>query len=426
MKKSLNLLDLLVLNAWWVGLSFKWNGLHALLLPAMLQRMVPEELKNTYLGLLTFFGLVLAMVLQPLSGALSDRWRSPWGRRRPLAVLGTAFDLVFLAVLAAAGGLLGVALGYIALQISSNLAHGPMQGLLPDQTPRQQIGQASGFKNFMDMFGLILASLVLGRTIDPQAEHPWFPIALIMGVVAVSGAITFLGVREQPSDRESPEEEVPPQGWVPLLSQPLQDLRRLDWRAHRPFLRLMAARFFFLLAVYGVQVFAQYYLRDALGVANPVKTTGDLLAAITLALVAFAVLGGWVGDRWGHSRVAWVASGLGALGCLLLLLARTPQEVLLYGVVLGMGIGLFLTANWALLNASAPPAEAGLFMGLTNLATAGSGAAGRLQGPLIDALNALRPGAWWGYSALFLLGALFILISALLLLERPPAKTAEQ
>jgi hypothetical protein len=51
-------------------------------------------------------------------------------------------------------------------------------------------------------------------------------------------------------------------------------------------------------------------------------------------------------------------------------------------------------------------------MGLTNLATAGAGALSRLQGPLIDGLNAARPGAWWGYMALFLIAALGIALSA--------------
>ena len=85
---------------------------------------------------------------------------------------------------------------------------------------------------------------------------------------------------------------------------------------------------------------------------------------------------------------------IGAAGCLLLLAARTPTLLLLFGAVLGVGIGLFLTANWALANALAPAAAAGKFLGLTNLATAGAGAVGRLQGPMIDLLNNARPGAF--------------------------------
>ena len=45
----------------------------------MLLNYVPAELKNTALGMLTFTGLIIAMLVQPLSGALSDRWVSRWG-----------------------------------------------------------------------------------------------------------------------------------------------------------------------------------------------------------------------------------------------------------------------------------------------------------------------------------------------------------
>ena len=94
----------LTLNAYWVGLSFMWNGLHVIILPAVLLHFVPDAQKNTYLGLLTFTGLVIAALLQPVAGAWSDRWVSRWGRRRPLIVLGTVFDFVFLAFLGWGGG----------------------------------------------------------------------------------------------------------------------------------------------------------------------------------------------------------------------------------------------------------------------------------------------------------------------------------
>ena len=45
-----------------------------------------------------------------------------------------AFDFVFLALLAWSGSILVVIIGYVGLQIASNTAHGPMQGLIPDES----------------------------------------------------------------------------------------------------------------------------------------------------------------------------------------------------------------------------------------------------------------------------------------------------
>jgi MFS family permease len=397
--------DILFVNTYWIGLSFMWNSLHVIILPAVLLHLVPESLKNTYLGLLTFFGLILAMVIQPISGAISDRWASAWGRRRPLILLGTLFDVVFLAFLGWSGGLAWLAVGYIGLQVSSNVAHGPLQGLLPDVVPEAQLGKASGIKNLMDMVGLVAASLLMGQLVDPDVRHPVGVMSLVAVVLAVGAAFTLLGVRESPS--LAGERRVNWMAW--------RESFRIDLRVHRAFAWLIASRFLYLIGIYGVQSFAQYYVRDVLAVANPIELTGNLLAAITLALIFFALGGGWLGDRIGHMRVSLLASLFGFLGCMLMILARTPETLLIFGSIFGVGIGLFLTANWALANELAPQAEAGKFMGLTNLATAGAAAVGRLEGPLIDALNNANPGAWLGYMGLFLIGAVCILGSAFLL-----------
>jgi MFS family permease len=78
-------------------------------------------------------------------------------------------------------------------------------------------------------------------------------------------------------------------------------------------------------------------------------------------------------------------------------------------------MGLFLTSNWALANSLAPQGEAGKYLGLTNLATAGAAAFARLEGPILDGLNAAWPEEWIGYRGLFIFGALCMLLSLFLL-----------
>jgi len=408
--KPLRWHQLLVLNAYYLGLSFMWNGLHVIILPAVLLNYVPADLKNTYLGLLTFVGLVIAMLVQPISGALSDRWTSRWGRRRPLILIGTLFDFIFLAILGWFGGLPWLAVGYIGLQASSNLAHGPIQGLLPDQVPPEQLGAGSGIKNLVDMLGLVLSSLFLGRLFDPAAARPTLPLAIIIGLLAAAAAVTLIGVREKPALRQR-SQKIPREPATSSIPLPKAAARR----QLSPYAWLIIARFSFLLGIYGIQTFAQYFIQDVLKAANPPKLTGDLLAAIAISLIIFALAGGWLGDRLGHIRMHTIAGGIAALGCFLMLFVRTPTTLILFGSIVGIGIGLFLTANWALASLLAPPSEAGKYLGLTNLATAGSAAAGRLLGPLIDLVNNSRPGAFLGYTGLFLfaaactLGSIFII-----------------
>ena len=422
--KKLNLTQLLVLNAYWMGLSFMWNAIHPILLPAILLNYVPDAKKNTYLGLLTFVGLIIAMIVQPITGALSDGWKSRFGRRRPLAVFGTLFDFLFLSILAWAGGFAWLFIGYIGLQFSSNIAHGPMQGLLPDRVPKSQLGVAASLKTFMDMFSLIVASLVAGRMLDPTTRNPTNLMLVVMGLLAISAAITIFGVKESSSILRAPKKHRDysersdsgdeagkgDRGQGEFFAQ-----FRINFRENSSYWWLIAERALFILGIYGVQAFAQYYLQDVLRVPNPPKQTGDLLAVLTISLVVLVLLGGWLTDRYGAKRILSIGTLIASGGMLLMLFATDMRGLTVFGSILGAGIGLFLTSNWALANSLAPEAEAGKYLGLTNIATAGSGALARLEGPALDWLNAAQPGAWLGYKALFIFGALCIFLSVFLL-----------
>lgn len=377
-----------------------WNSIHPILLPAVLLNYVPDAKKNTYLGLLTFVGLVIAMIIQPISGALSDGWRSRFGRRRPLAVVGTLFDFVFLSVLAWAGGLMWLFVGYVGLQFSSNIAHGPMQGLLPDRVPRSQMGVASSLRTFMDMLSLVFASLLAGRLLDPITRDPAPIMIIVMSLLAVSASLTFFGVKEKRTLERTRTD------WKSLLGS-----FRINFRENSSYWWLIVERMFFLLGIYGIQTFAQYYLQDVLRVPDPPQQTGDLLAALTITMVILVLFAGWLTDKYGAKRILVIGTCIAAAGMLLMLLAIDMRGLTIFGSVLGAGIGLFLTSNWALANSLAPQEEAGKYLGLTNLATAGSAALSRLEGPVLDWLNAMWPGAWVGYKGLFLFGAVCMLLS---------------
>ena len=408
MTKALSATRLISVNAYWVGLSFMWNALHPIVLPALLLNYVPDPKKNTYLGLLTFAGLLLALVLQPLAGAASDNWNSRFGRRRPLMVIGTVLDFAFLAVLAWTGGLLWLILGYVGLQLSSNLAQGPLQGLLRDQVPEQQLGTASSIKIAMDVSSLIVASILAGRSMGSQSNNPTIIMLIIMILLAGSSSITIFGTKEEPSASQGRP------NWSDLVSQ-----FRIDVRHHSEYWWLITQRALFLMGIYGVQAFAEYYIQDVLRVPNPAQQTGQLLAMIAAGVLLLVLIGGWLTDRIGAKRILYIAAAITVAGILLFLLATTERGLPLAGSVLGAGIGLFLTSNWALANRLAPVGESGKFLGLTNLATAGASALVRLQGPLVDVLNAARPVAWLGYRGLFVFCAGCILLSAIVLAKVP-------
>ena len=390
--------DYIGMNVYWFGLAFLWNGLHPIILPAMLLGFVPEALKNTYLGSLTFGGLILAMVIQPLAGALSDRTRSRWGRRRPWILLGVILTLIVLAIMARASSLGVLILAYVLLQLVSNTAHGPAQGLIPDLVPQERHGLAAGIKNLFEMSGLIVTSLVAGKLMsDGNAA---LALTVTGVVVAAAAGVTLVGTPEAPASGVG----------GPAAVQALRETLRVDLSRAPGYARLLVSRFLILLGIYAVQAFAQYYIRDRLQVPDPAAVTGNLMATIGLALTALVFPAGYLSDRFGRLRLNQLAGILAALGVLMLIPIRTVPPLYIAGTIIGAATGIFLSVNWALATDMIPQDEAGKYLGLSNLATAGAGAASRLGGPLIDGLNALRPGAFLGYPALMLLAALSIAV----------------
>jgi MFS family permease len=410
---------LFVLNAYWIGLSFMWNSLHVTILPAVLLNYVPENEKNTWLGLLTFFGLILAMVIQPLSGALSDLWASKMGRRRPFIWFGTLGDMIFLGILAFVGGLPALFVGYIGLQITSNIAHGPAQGLLPDEVPTEQLGVASGIKTAMDMFGIIISSLLMGFLITAKNADPTKSVLAIIGFMVLFGGITLLGSHEKA--------QTPPQQNQLLLIKGLwKKVFNFNAEGDKSYWRLIFSRFLYLVGIYGFQSFAQYFIRDKFPQENPIVFTQLVMGTFVVVLIIFSLLAGFLGDRYGRKRIHIISGFIGAAGAILLIFAATPTELILYGCVMGTGLGIFMSTNWAMANQMAPAAEAGKYMGLTNLATAGSAAVARLEGPMIDGFNNAAPGMLIGWTVLFALSAVLMICSSLAMRNVPDTKVATE
>ena len=100
-------------------------------------------------------GIVIAVVVQPTVGTLSDYTISRWGRRKPYIVVGSLLDCVFLVGLATSNTLVAVVAFVTLLQFSSNVAQGPFQGYVPDLVAAPQVGLASGMVGLFTVLGVV-------------------------------------------------------------------------------------------------------------------------------------------------------------------------------------------------------------------------------------------------------------------------------
>jgi MFS family permease len=173
-------------------------------------------------------------------------------------------------------------------------------------------------------------------------------------------------------------------------------------------------RLMFLAAITSIQGFAPYFLMYAFKITNEAAAamTGNLIMIVGIFTLLSAIPSGWLSDKFGHKRLVALSGIFAAVGGFLLLATiwlPNMTLILVAGCILGLATGLFMTTNWALGTKVVPPAEAGRYLGISNLAGAGAGMIGSgIGGPVADSLNGVLPGL--GYFSIFAsYGVLFVL-----------------
>lgn len=466
MMKKLRWFDYITINIYWLGLSMASGSLTPIILPYLVGLFVPEEVKGTALGTLRSAGLAIAILVQPAAGLLSDRSKLRWGRRRPYIFLGTVLNLLFLTLMGLAGNYWFLFASVLLLTFSSNIGHGALQGLIPDLVPEEQRGRASGVKAIMELAPIIITAFTTARLIG--AGEVWAALLLVMAFFLVTMLITVFFVHEEPLIEEV-KEPLSPQlvrialltiifvvvtivaggavglvgrlsrgmGVVQLVAVGLAGLAAMAgaiilgvwWsarvgigegaRQYPSFTWWVMNRLLYLAAVGSIQGFALYFLQDVLLVPNAPVAVGNLMMVVGIFTLLAALPSGWLADRFGRKPLVALAGVGGALGTFLLFISHDMAMVTVCGTIIGMSAGVFMTTNWALGTDLVPPAEAGRYLGVSNLAGAGAGIVGAgIGGPMADFFNAYQRGL--GYLVIFAIyGVLFLLSAVTLLKVRP-------
>jgi len=457
--KSARWYDFISINLFWLGLNIRNTAIGTFIMPYLVEQYAPSNLINTSLSAMRTAGLIIAMLVQPAAGLISDRSTSRFGRRRPFIFIGVLLDLVFLAAIGLSWTYWTLLVAVLLIQFSSNISHGPLQALIPDMVPEDQRGRASAVKAIFELAPIILVGLTIAPLVG--GKHLGWAIIVTGAGLLITALVTIFTVKEQPL-KEKPD--IP--FWPPMLrvlgmlagillgavagllgggligglvglitwllggkSIALSVIVGVGgaiamiiavvvgvWvgslstignaaRQRSSFIWWIVNRLLFLAAITSIQGFALYFLMYAFKITPEQSSnlTGTLTFIIGIFILASAVLAGWLTDRIGHKLLVGISGILAAVGGSVLLgTIWLPNLSLIYlaGFILGLATGLFMTSNWAMGTNLVPPAEAGRYLGISNLAGAGAGMIGAgIGGPMADYLNQSMPGL--GYFAIF-------------------------
>ncbi|WP_329339412.1 MFS transporter [Streptomyces sp. NBC_00663] len=377
----------------WVG----WYGPLQILLARQAEDFAPGTgmSKETLLAWVTGAGAVVSLAANPFFGALSDRTTARRGRRTPWIVAGTAGGALSLLLLAGAGGLWLMTLGWCLVQLTLNASFAAVTAAVPDRVPRPQRGVVGGWLGAAQILGAVAGTGLATAAGGIAAGYA------ACAVFTMAGVLPY--VLRHPDLRLAPADRPPWHG---------RSFVRGFWlspRRYPDFGWAWLTRFLINLSNALVILYLLYYLRDRLHYDDPERGVLILTAVNSVTLLATVVVGGVWSDRLGRRKpfVRWSGALMAAATALLAAWQTWPGAIVV-AALLGLALGVFMSVDFALMTDVLPKAlDRGKDLGVINVANAlPQVAAPAVAAPIVTHLG--------GYRVLYLVAAVIGLAGSVL------------
>jgi MFS family permease len=364
---------LLGMSSLMLGANLVWVSYNSVLLPTLVEKVVPE-VRGLVVGLIGFFGTLLAILVSILWGIISDHTTSRLGRRTPAILAGAllALPLIGLPALILSPALKAVLfplalpviiLSYLGMQFFTNVGNGAWWPLLVDVVPEKQRGLAGGIQGFYTLVGAAIGILVV-TSLNQNGQTAW-ALWLIGVVFAITGILNAVVIRGQdqpasPSDRIS-------------VWDAMADMFKVRRRIV-VFFWLVAAVLLANMGINSLQFFARYFFEIYFPSISP-DAGFRLMGSISLVLTMLSAVGtGLLSDKIGRRSLLLWGMFACAIGTLLMGLTSNFTLFLVFVALRSIATGPILAIAPALASDLAPRDEAGRYMAYNNLSTGLSGA----------------------------------------------------
>jgi MFS family permease len=393
-----------VTGRWIAFFAIAWLGIWMAQL-APIQKLLPDQvqaqLKSTYwvdsvvaFGIISGISGVCAIIAYPLTGALSDRTTSRFGRRRPWMAIGAVVFAVSLILLGAQTTIVGIGVFWSLALTGFCILTAALTATISDQVPVDQRGYVSGWLSAPQAIGIILGvALVTYVFVGSLLGYTAMAVLLLILVTP----FLFL-----------PDAVLPPELKQKMTVRAIVESLWISPREHPDFGWTLLSR---VLVNFGnafgttlLLYFLEFGLHD--------KSAEDDLLVLILIYMVFVIIASLVMGRWSDRvgrRKAFVFLSSAIQGVAALLLAFVPElsVAMVAAGLLGLGYGCFLSVDQALATQVLPdPENRGKDLGIMNIATAVPQAIAPLIGAGVVA-------AMGGFMGLFIMSGVFAFAGAL-------------
>ena len=323
-----------------------YAGVLSVLLPNQIQMIDPD---NKASGLATVFAItsIFSTLTTPIAGALSDRTRTPWGRRTPWIVIGSVTGGLCLFAVSRMTSLWAITLFWVGAAVALNSMQAALTTVVADRFSVSERGTASGFVGAGMTSGLTVGTIVAGLLAD-RIELAY----LLFAVAIVAVCLAFVLINREPKMT------------MPLPARfSLRSFLASFWvspRAHPDFAWAFFGRFTIYMGYQGVITYMLYILQDYIGLTlgDANRTIATLSTITFFALVFASFTSGLLSDRIGRRKpLVFAASIIMGVALTVPLLMPSLQGMLIYAALIGIGYGAFMSVDMALMTQVLPKAD---------------------------------------------------------------------
>lgn len=337
-------------RTFFIGLAFLsissfWQ-MYDSIIPLMLQNTF--QLGETVTGTLMAMDNVLAIVLLPLFGALSDKTDTRIGKRMPFIIGGTLLAVTFLILLSAADkrvNLFLFAAILFLLLLSMGLYRSPAVALMPDLTPNRLRSKANAVINLMGAVGGVYALLMIKLLVGAGDRPDYLPLFMsIGGLMLMAVAVLFLTIKEKKAASQAAEEEA---HWKEAVRPDITSGKTIMPRAvKRSMVFLLLSIFLWFTAYNAVTTAFSRYTRVVWNMEG--GSFADCLMVATVAAILSYIPIGNIASRAGRKKTIMTGIVLMSLCYLAAVFAGTYHPLInIVFAVIGVG--------WAAINVNSYP-----------------------------------------------------------------------
>jgi Na+/melibiose symporter-like transporter len=278
--------------------------------PPLLQRHLSS---STWIGAAMGIDNVLALLLVPFIGALSDATRTRLGRRVPFVLAAPPITAIALGAIPFAEhfGLLALLAAMIVLDVALAVWRAPFSALLAELVPSIHRPKTEGILGVAMCIG---AMLMLGSARSLATVRPALPFVLAAGIVGIVWLLYTALLRE-------PVQAVDSRMFTPTVSlAPFGSLRDA-FTAGTGGARARAPLFFgaCLLFQMAFQSFSSWFtLHGSERFHTTIADASLGFIAVAISTLLGSIPAGWLGARYGRRRMSLVGIAGMAVACVIL------------------------------------------------------------------------------------------------------------